>query len=243
MRNAALCLLLTWQGESSSCHDKTMWCVSPSINNNPRFNATCSFELDELTRLCKASPALTHQSASCCPMQPDDSVEALSVYSTASALQSEGAPECDDFEWLWINLNDFDTSKLLLKTSALLPWRPSWLSNAIGDLSSHILKLLKRISLLLIILEQLGYPGIGPCLKFRSILSGVVGGFHFRELKQYQTQQVYSLMLRNVLLHCKVRYRNFPLSLALQLVVSFENSSRRIQKDFVPQVHRRLLWT
>lgn len=191
----------------------------------------------------KASPALTHQSASCCPMQPDDSVEALSVYSTASALQSEGAPECDDFEWLWMNLNDFDTSKLLLKTSALLPWRPSWLSNAIGDPSSHILKLLKRISLLLIILEQLGYPGIGPCLKFRSILSGVVGGFHFRELKQYQTQQVYSLMLRNVLLHCKVRYRNFPLSLALQLVVSFENSSRRIQKDFVPQVHRRLLWT
>ena len=153
-----------------------------------------------------------------------------------------------------MNLNDFDTSKLLFKTFALLHWRPSWLSNAIGDPSSHILKLLKTISLLLIVLEQLGYPGIGPCLKFRSILSIllawcchlVVGGFHFQELKQYQTQQVYSLILRNILLHCKVRYRSFPLSLALQSVVSFENSSRRIQKDFVPQdpqVHRRLLWT
>ena len=126
MRNAALCLLLTWQGESSSCHDKTMWCVSPSINNNPRFNATCSFELDELTRLCKASPALTHQSASCCPMQPDDSVEALSVYSTASALQSEGAPECDDFEWLWMNLNRSNDFQWIWMT--LIPqnsfWRP-----------------------------------------------------------------------------------------------------------------------
>ena len=120
MRNAALCLLLTWQGESSSCHDKTMWCVSPSINNNPRFNATCSFELDELTRLCKASPALTHQSASCCPMQPDDSVEALSVYSTASALQREGAPECDDFQWLRTTLNEFEWHWMTLNDFELL---------------------------------------------------------------------------------------------------------------------------
>jgi hypothetical protein len=46
----------------------------------------------------KASPALTHQSASCYPMRPDDSVEAPFVYSTASALQREGAPEREDFE-------------------------------------------------------------------------------------------------------------------------------------------------
>ena len=53
---------------------------------------------DELTRLCRASPALTRQSAICYPMRPDDSVEAPFVYSTVSALQREGAPECDDFE-------------------------------------------------------------------------------------------------------------------------------------------------
>ena len=40
-------------------------------------------------------------------MQPDPSVEARPLYSTASALQ--GAPECNDFEWLSLTLMPQDS--------------------------------------------------------------------------------------------------------------------------------------
>ena len=40
MRDVAL---LTWQGENSSCHDKTMWFASLNINNNPKIQ--CNLHL------------------------------------------------------------------------------------------------------------------------------------------------------------------------------------------------------
>ena len=172
-------------------------------------------------------------------MQPDPSVEARPLYSTASALRFEGAPECNDFEWLSLTLMPQDSlpKPLIFHLSNLTDFQVQSETLRIPR-EGACPETLKNNSLV----EECENrctshaPGLGLLL----VVTEFLGGFYW-EPDKYQNGKCgfpptvfYLEMLGNT-----VKTWTFPFSPALKSVMPLETFRRRTNNDFLPRIHRR----